>query len=156
MVDVAVTKLERVVVVGGSLAGLRACETLRNDGYAGVITLVSAEDELPYDRPPLSKKLLAGDWEADRIRLRKAEDFASLELDLRLGTAATSLDTDARRIGLFHDRAGTVDTVVTYDALIIATGATPRQLSNQPDLDHRRLSPLPGSHPARARLGGAV
>ena len=57
---------------GASLAGLRACETLRTDGHAGPITLIGAEPHLPYDRPPLSKKLLAGEWEPDRIALRPA------------------------------------------------------------------------------------
>src|SRR5215213_10042263 len=58
-----------VVVVGASIAGLRACEALRTDGYAGKVTLIGAEPHLPYDRPPLSKKLLAGEWEPDRIAL---------------------------------------------------------------------------------------
>ncbi|MEX0848308.1 MAG: FAD-dependent oxidoreductase [Ilumatobacteraceae bacterium] len=121
--------MDRVVVVGASLAGLRACETLRSEGFAGAVTLIGAEDEIPYDRPPLSKKLLAGDWEPDRIRLRKAEDFASLDLDLRLGRAATALDTDARMLTLADG-----DTV-SYDGLVIATGASPRRLPGQPDLD---------------------
>ena len=64
---VAESELQRIVVVGASLAGLRACETLRSDGFTGTVTLVGAEEHLPYDRPPLSKKLLAGDWEPDRI-----------------------------------------------------------------------------------------
>src|ERR671913_105098 len=55
--------LEQVVVVGASLAGLRAAETLRGAGYRGLLTLVGAERHLPYDRPPLTKKLLAGEWE---------------------------------------------------------------------------------------------
>ena len=74
-----------IVVIGASLAGLRACETLRQEGYEGRITLVGAESEMPYDRPPLSKKVLAGEWEPDRIRLRKPDDIAALGLDLRLG-----------------------------------------------------------------------
>ena len=70
--------MEHVVVVGASLAGLRACETLRIPPpgvapFAGRITLIGAETEMPYDRPPLSKKLLAGEWEPDRIALRKPE-----------------------------------------------------------------------------------
>ncbi|MGE0512205.1 MAG: FAD-dependent oxidoreductase, partial [Acidimicrobiia bacterium] len=77
--------LEHVAVVGASLAGLRACESLRTEGFTGTVTLVGAEAHLPYDRPPLSKKLLSGDWEPDRIRLRKPEGFDELRLDLRLG-----------------------------------------------------------------------
>ena len=66
------------MVVGASVAGLRACEALRTDGYAGPVTLVGAEVHLPYDRPPLSKKLLAGDWEADRVALRKPDEYDTL------------------------------------------------------------------------------
>ena len=56
-----------MVVVGGSLAGLRAIETLRNEGFEGRVTLIGAETRQPYDRPPLSKKVLAGEWEPERI-----------------------------------------------------------------------------------------
>jgi NADPH-dependent 2,4-dienoyl-CoA reductase/sulfur reductase-like enzyme len=115
-----------VVVVGASLAGLRACETLRTDGYAGRITLVGDEAEVPYDRPPLSKKLLAGEWEADRIRLRKPDDVAGLDLDLRLGVRATALDTAARSVELDDGSS------LHYGGLVIATGAAPRHLPGPP------------------------
>lgn len=121
--------MEQIVVVGSSLAGLRACETLRQEGFTGTITLVGAEAELPYDRPPLSKKVLAGEWEVDRIRLRKQEDFESLDLVLRLGVRATGLDTDRRSVQLADGSE------VPYDGLVIATGATPRRLPGQPALD---------------------
>jgi NADPH-dependent 2,4-dienoyl-CoA reductase/sulfur reductase-like enzyme len=121
--------MEHVVVIGGSLAGLRACETLRQEEYTGRITLVSAETEVPYDRPPLSKKLLSGEWEADRIRLRKAEEFESLGLELRLGVRATALDADARTVALSDG------TALPYDGLIIATGAAPRRVFAQPALE---------------------
>ena len=121
--------MDHVVVVGASLAGLRACETLRNDGFEGWLTLVGAEAEVPYDRPPLSKKLLAGEWEPDRIRLRKPDDFDSLRLDLRLGVRATGLDTANRELTLADE------SVLTYDGLILATGASCRRLPGQPDLD---------------------
>lgn len=123
------TTLEHVVVVGGSLAGLRACETLRQEGFDGTVTLVGAENEMPYDRPPLSKKVLAGEWDADRIRLRKADDFGSLGLTLRFGARATWLDTAARSIGIDDG------TSLQYDGLVIATGASPRRLPGQPALD---------------------
>ncbi len=121
--------IEHVVVVGASLAGLRACETLRTDGFAGRVTLVGAEDELPYDRPPLSKKLLAGEWESDRIRLRKPEAFDELGLDLRLGVRATGLDAEQRMLSLADGSE------LDYDGLVIATGAAPRRLPDQPALD---------------------
>jgi len=117
--------MEHVVVVGASLAGLRACEALRQEGYTGRITLVGAESEIPYDRPPLSKKVLAGEWDAERIRLRKADDLESLELDLRLGARADSLDTTARRLSLADG------STIGFDGLVIATGATPRLLPGQ-------------------------
>src|SRR4249920_3701398 len=63
--------MERIVVVGASLAGLRACETLRSAGYTGTVTVIGAEPHMPYDRPPLSKNLLKGEWEPERIELRK-------------------------------------------------------------------------------------
>ncbi len=121
--------IDHVVVVGASLAGLRACETLRTDGFTGRVTLVGAEDEVPYDRPPLSKKLLAGEWDGDRIRLRKPEAFDELHLDLRLGVRATALDTERRVLGLADG------TEVAYHGLVIATGAAPRRLPGQPVLD---------------------
>ncbi len=121
--------MDHVVVVGASLAGLRASESLREEGFEGGITLVGAEDEIPYDRPPLSKKVLAGEWEPERIRLRKPDDFASLELSLRLGVRATALDTTAQTLTL-DDR-----TTLRYQGLVIATGAGPRRLPGQPTLD---------------------
>ncbi len=87
--------LQTVVVVGASLAGLRATETLRRDGFDGRIVLVGAEPHLPYDRPPLSKELLAGEWEPQELALRRAP-YDELELDLRLGVRATALDAAAK------------------------------------------------------------
>ena len=129
--------MEHIVVVGASLAGLRACETLREEGFAGRLTLVGAEHEIPYDRPPLSKKVLAGEWEPERIRLRKPDDFHSLGLDLRLGMRATSVDLTARLLTLDDalDGAPRGSTTIPFDGLIIATGASPRRLPHQPVLD---------------------
>jgi NADPH-dependent 2,4-dienoyl-CoA reductase/sulfur reductase-like enzyme len=121
--------LSHVVVVGASLAGLRAAETLRADEFDGCITLVGAEAHLPYDRPPLSKKLLAGTLDAERIQLRKEHEYTDLDLQLHLGVRAIALDPAARRVTL--DDGGSV----AYDGLIIATGAAPRRLAGQPDLD---------------------
>ncbi len=121
--------LDHVVVIGASLAGLRACESMRQEGFEGRITLVGGERELPYDRPPLSKKVLTGEWEPDRIRLRKPDEFASLGLDLRLGVRATSLHPDVQRLTLADGSE------LSYDGLVIATGASPRRLPGQPVLD---------------------
>ena len=92
--------MEHVVVVGSSLAGLRACEVLRSGGFAGAITVVGAERHLPYDRPPLSKKFLAGEWDVDQIALRKPDALGELQLTFRLGAGATALDTARRTITL--------------------------------------------------------
>jgi NADPH-dependent 2,4-dienoyl-CoA reductase/sulfur reductase-like enzyme len=119
---------QRVVVVGASLAGLRAAETLRTEGFAGRVTLIGAEPHLPYDRPPLSKHLLAGDWDEDRIHLRKQHEYADLDFDLRLGTAAVALDVAARAVTL-------TDGATLYaEGVIVATGATPKRLPGQPAL----------------------
>jgi NADPH-dependent 2,4-dienoyl-CoA reductase/sulfur reductase-like enzyme len=120
--------LSDVVIVGASLAGLRAAETLRADGFDGRVTLVGAEAHLPYDRPPLSKRLLAGELEPDRIQLRKEHEYTDLNLELRLGVRATALDLHERRLTL--DDGSTL----TYEGLIIATGAAPRRLARQPEL----------------------
>jgi NADPH-dependent 2,4-dienoyl-CoA reductase/sulfur reductase-like enzyme len=117
-----------IVVVGASLAGLRGIEALRRDGYDGAITLVGAESHLPYDRPPLSKQVLAGSLEPDQIALRR-EPIEDLELDLRLGRRAVSLDATAREIELDDGER------IAWDGLLIASGATPRRLPGTPELE---------------------
>ena len=92
--------MTHIAVVGGSLAGLRAVETLRTDGFYGDITVVNAEDTAPYDRPPLSKKFLSGEWEADRIQLRKTSDIESLSAHWLNNTSATALNIAARELTL--------------------------------------------------------
>jgi NADPH-dependent 2,4-dienoyl-CoA reductase/sulfur reductase-like enzyme len=119
--------LERVVVVGASLAGLRAVEALRRDGFEGRLTLVGAEDHLPYDRPPLSKEFLAGTKDRAAIDLR-TEPLDALAVDVRLGAPAHDLDLDGRTVAVRDD-------VIGFDGLVIATGAHPRALPGQPDLD---------------------
>ena len=121
------SELNTVVIVGSSLAGLRAAETLRLEKYEGRIIIVGAEDRQPYDRPPLSKKVLAGEWEAERISLRKPEDLAKLNIDWKLGSAATALDTKNRTIALASGET------ISFDGLIIATGSGVRKLPNQPE-----------------------
>jgi NADPH-dependent 2,4-dienoyl-CoA reductase/sulfur reductase-like enzyme len=126
----ALSTLSQVVIAGGSLAGLRAAEALRQLGYEGRLHLVGDEAALPYDRPPLSKEILKGDWDADKTALvRDRERFDALELELRLGCRATGLDANARRIEL--DDGSSLD----FDGLVITTGAAPRKLPNQDDLE---------------------
>jgi NADPH-dependent 2,4-dienoyl-CoA reductase/sulfur reductase-like enzyme len=118
--------MEHITVVGASLAGLRAAETLRGDGFEGSITVVGSELHRPYDRPPLSKRLLSGDWDADRVALRRLDVFDELDVQWRLGAAATSLDLADRLVRLADD------TEVGFDALVLACGATARALPGTP------------------------
>ena len=117
-----------IVVVGASLAGLRAAETLRREGYDDRVVLVGAESHLPYDRPPLSKELLAGEWEPDQVALRR-QPYDDLELDLRLGRRATRLDVAGRTVVL--DAGETI----AFDGLVVATGSRPRTLRGTPALE---------------------
>ena len=105
----------RVVVVGAGLAGLRVVEELRAGGYAGAVTLVGAEQRPPYDRPPLSKKVMLGELDDTSLRA----DMASLETDVRLGEAAVELGD-----GVLRTDAGEY----SFDALVLATGASPVRL----------------------------
>jgi NADPH-dependent 2,4-dienoyl-CoA reductase/sulfur reductase-like enzyme len=133
--------MRRLVVVGASLTGLRAVEAARRAGFGGRITLVGAEEGLPYDRPPLSKAFLA-DGAPEQVEPLRTEAALrdELDVDLMLGAPATGLDTTAREV----DVAGTP---VPYDGLVIATGATPRPF---PGTDGVR-----GVHPLRT-VGDAV
>lgn len=127
--------LERAVVVGASLAGVRACETLRHEGFDGDIVCISDEDHAPYDRPPLSKKFLSGEWEADRIALRRPDAIAELAVTWKTGARAVRLNTDSQTVTLNNGEK------IQYDGLIIATGGTVRRLPGQPD--------VPGVHVLR-------
>ncbi|MCW2511147.1 MAG: ferredoxin reductase [Mycobacterium sp.] len=110
-----------VVVVGASAAGLSVAETLRRDGFAGSVTLVGEED-LPYDRPPLSKEVLAGTWSEDRVMLRDSATIDAMDVDLRLGVRAERVDTTTQTVELSDGSR------VDYRDLVIATGVRPRRL----------------------------
>lgn len=120
---------ERIAIVGASLGGLRTAQGLRGRGkFEGSITLIGAEPHYPYDRPPLSKQLLAGQWGPEQTLLDAPDTVDKLGLDLRLGVRAEGLDLEAREVALSDGGS------VAFDALVIATGATPRTLPNTPDL----------------------
>ena len=121
--------MERVLIVGASLAGLNAAEALRDEGFDGEITLIGEEPEAPYDRPPLSKQLLTGEWDADRLPLRSAEEFAALNLEFLSGRSASGLDVTSRSVLLADGER------VEYDGLIIATGARALELPFGRDLE---------------------
>lgn len=112
---------QSIHIVGASLAGIRAAEALRRREFDGRIVLIGDEPHRPYDRPPLSKQVLAGDWDVDRIALTKPEKFDDLDLDLRLGVRATGFDHASRTLS-------TSDGDDTVDGLLIATGAHCRTL----------------------------
>lgn len=114
--------MDRVVIVGASAGGLATAEALRGQGYAGKVTLIGEETHLPYDRPPLSKQILSGEWDLDRLPLRPRENIDALDLDLRLGVRATGLHPAAKTVTL------TGGDTVPYDAVVIATGVRPRRL----------------------------
>jgi 3-phenylpropionate/trans-cinnamate dioxygenase ferredoxin reductase subunit len=123
-----------VVIVGGGLAAARTAEQLRRSDYAGPITIVSDEDHLPYDRPPLSKEVLRA--ETDDVTLKPAEFYDENDITVLLGKAAHSVDTDARSLKLADGSE------LGYDELIIATGLVPKRIPSFPD--------LPGIHVLRS------
>jgi len=115
---------KHVVVVGAGLGGLRTIEALRNKGYTGQITLIGDEEHLPYDRPPLSKHFLHGQWEADRFILADRDRLASLGVTVRLGIRATGLTGTT-----VHLEDGDS---IEGDAVVLATGAAARTVRDQP------------------------
>ena len=132
------------MVVGASAAGLAATETLRREGYDGTLTLVGDEPHPPYDRPPLSKQFLTGQWDTGQLALRTGADLDALGLDLRLGVAATGLDPATRSVRLSDG------STVSYDGLVVATGVRPRRL---PGKDTQVLRSLDDALALRDRLG---
>lgn len=140
----------RLVVVGASLAGLRAAEGARQAGHDGAITLIGAERHLPYDRPPLSKAYLDAS-EAPEVGFREERHLREdLGVELVLGAPATGLEADAREVVVGDRRVG-------YDALVIATGARARTLSGSEGLAGvHTLRTLDDAIAVRAALDGGA
>src|SRR5690349_2778472 len=115
-----------VVIVGGGLAAARTAEQLRRSQYTGPITIVSDEDHLPYDRPPLSKEVLRA--ETDDVTLKPAEFYAEQNITLLLGNGARSVDTEAKTVTLADG------STLPYDEVVIATGLVPKRIPSFPDL----------------------
>mgnify|MGYP001947916570 FL=1 len=122
------------MIVGGGLAAARTAEQLRRSEYTGAITIVSDEDHLPYDRPPLSKEVLRA--ETDDVTLKPAEFYAENDITVLLGNGARSVDTVAKAVTLSDG------TALDYDELVIATGLVPKRIPSFPD--------LPGIHVLRS------
>ncbi len=108
-------------MAGASLAGMRAAETLRTEGFTGTLTVVGDEAHAPYDRPPLSKQVLTGEWDVDRLALPSG-DKPELELTWERGVAATGLDLSTHEVALADGRS------LPFDGLVIATGAAARMI----------------------------
>ncbi|MGZ4494365.1 MAG: NAD(P)/FAD-dependent oxidoreductase [Nocardioides sp.] len=114
------------VIVGGGLAAGKAVEQLRRSGFEGSIVLFGAEHHLPYERPPLSKGYLLGNDPLEDAFVHDPDWYDANDVDLRLGTPVTGLDTDARTV---H----TEDQTQSYDRLLLATGSSPRRLAMADD-----------------------
>ncbi|MCJ7452546.1 MAG: FAD-dependent oxidoreductase [Steroidobacteraceae bacterium] len=110
------------VIVGASHASVQAIETMRRQGHQGPIVLVGDEPQLPYNRPPLSKKFLSGELERERLLLRSPQFYEQARVDTRLGLRVTAIDCGARRLRL--DDGGEI----TYDKLLLSVGSRPRLL----------------------------
>lgn len=113
---------EHVVIVGGGQAGARTATQLRRKGFTGTVTILAAEQELPYERPPLSKEYLKGEQPFEKAQVHPEQWYADNEVDLRLGARVVGLDPAAHEVTL---RDGTT---VGYDTLVLATGSIPRKL----------------------------
>jgi NAD(P)H-nitrite reductase large subunit len=118
---------QQIVIVGGGQAAVQALDTLRRKGYTGRLTLVGEEPSLPYQRPPLSKKYLAGSQQRERLLIRPAQFFAEHDVHVHLGRRVTDFARRERHVRLDDGL------VLPYDALLLATGSRPRRL------------PIPGS-----------
>jgi NADPH-dependent 2,4-dienoyl-CoA reductase/sulfur reductase-like enzyme len=112
-----------IVIAGASLAGAKAAETLRDEGFDGQIVLLGAETELPYERPPLSKGYLLGNEALDVVYVHPLDWYSEHDIDLRLGVTVTGIDRATSTV------VTSDDSIVPYDKLLLTTGASPRRLS---------------------------
>jgi 3-phenylpropionate/trans-cinnamate dioxygenase ferredoxin reductase subunit len=115
--------VRHVVIVGGGLAGAKTAEALRAQEFDGDVTLLAAEPQLPYERPPLSKGYLIGKASFDEAVVHPEDWYRDHRIDLRRGTRAGAVDAIGHRVGLADGGA------IVYDKLVLATGARPRRLS---------------------------
>lgn len=110
------------VIVGAGLAGAKAAETLRSEGFTGRVILIGDERDHPYERPPLSKGYLTGKDDRESVFVHEPSWYAASDIELHLGQPAVHLDRDAKKVVLGDG------TVLFYDKLLLATGAEPRRL----------------------------
>ena len=114
--------ITQIVVIGGGLAGAKTVQALREQGYAGELTLVAAEGDLPYERPPLSKDYLMGKKPFDSAVTHPEEWYADNDVDLRRAVRATAIDRTSSSVRLSDG------STLGYDRLVLATGSTARRL----------------------------
>jgi 3-phenylpropionate/trans-cinnamate dioxygenase ferredoxin reductase component len=112
-----------ILIIGGGQAGAQAIDTLRREGFGGRLVLIGDEPELPYQRPPLSKKYLSGEMAADRLLFRHRSFYDEHRVELKLGCRAVRLDTAARQVELADGET------LTYDRLLLCLGAESRRLT---------------------------
>jgi NADPH-dependent 2,4-dienoyl-CoA reductase/sulfur reductase-like enzyme len=137
---------DHVVIVGAGFGGWRLVEALRREDFGGAITLIGEETYPPYDRPPLSKHVLAGKWDADRTTLATPERLAETDVTLRLGVAATALDVESRMVELEDGSS------VEGTHLVIATGTRARRLPFSADAEILTLRNRDDEHRMRHTL----
>lgn len=142
-------RLGRVVIVGGGPAGLAAARELREEGFTGALTIVSADAEAPYDRPNLSKDYLAGSAPDEWLPLRPRDFYEDRRIELLLGTRARAIDPGARLVSLEHGEP------LRYDALLLATGAEPVRLQI-PGADRPNVHYLRNLADSRAIIAAAA
>jgi NADPH-dependent 2,4-dienoyl-CoA reductase/sulfur reductase-like enzyme/nitrite reductase/ring-hydroxylating ferredoxin subunit len=145
----ATAKPDRIVIVGGGAAGFAAAEMLRREGFGGSLTLVSADDEPPYDRPNCSKDYLAGSAPEDWMPLKPAEFYKEYSIDLQLGSEVTAIDSGPRQVALANGRK------IAFDKLLLATGAEPVRLQ-LPGADQPHVHVLRSLSDARAIIANAT
>jgi 3-phenylpropionate/trans-cinnamate dioxygenase ferredoxin reductase subunit len=115
--------ISTILIIGGGQAGAQAIDTLRREGFRGRLVLIGDEPELPYQRPPLSKKYLSGEMAADRLPFRHRAFYDEHRVELKLGRRAVRLDPAARQVELADGEQ------LTYDRLLLCLGAESRQLT---------------------------
>jgi len=138
-----------LLVAGASLAGLTAAEALRRNGYDDQLVVVDPSPELPPDRPPLSKQVLAGAWEPEKAALTVAQRLPELGVDLRLGTAAAALDASTRTVTLSDG------STMQPDGIVLAVGASPRRLPGEQPAGVHVLRTMEDCLALRAELDAA-
>jgi 3-phenylpropionate/trans-cinnamate dioxygenase ferredoxin reductase component len=115
--------ISNILIIGGGQAGAQAVDTLRREGFGGQLSLVCAEPELPYQRPPLSKKYLSGELLAERLPFRHRPFYEEHRINLKLGTPAVRLDARLRQVELGNGE------LLAYDRLLLCLGSTARRLA---------------------------